>query len=76
MLYVPESFNARNKDRTELTISTTKHSSFFKEKLCALSLYVKRYYKDYGKYSNSNIDFYLYWREIGSGAFGKVNIAR
>ena len=76
MLYIPESFKARNKVKTELTISTiTKDSSFFKEKLCELSLFIKRYYKDYGKYPNSNIDFYLYGREIGSGAFGKVNIA-
>ena len=36
---------------------------------------IRNYYKENKKYPKSNIDFYLYGREIGSGAFGKVNIA-
>ena len=76
MLYIPDSYKNKNKEKRELTILTlTKDNSFFKEKLCELSLYIKNYYKEKGKYPKSNKDFYLYGREIGCGAFGKVNLA-
>ena len=76
MLYIPDTYQKRNKEKTEITLSTlTKDSSFYKEKLCELSIFIQKYYKEYNKYPNSNTDFYLYGREIGSGAFGKVNIA-
>ena len=75
MLYIPDSYKIE-KDNKQLSILTlTRDSSFFKEKLCELSLYIRNYYKENKKYPKSNIDFYLYGREIGSGAFGKVNIA-
>ena len=76
MLYIPDTYQKRNKENTEITLtSITKDSSFFKEKLCELSIFIQKYYKEYNKYPTSNIDFYLYGREIGCGAFGKVNIA-
>jgi len=76
MIYVPEEFKDKIKENKELTTLTlTKDSSFFKEKLCKLSLYIKNYYKENNEYPNSNLDFYLYGREVGSGAFGKVKIA-
>ena len=79
MLYIPDtldSYQKRNKEKTEITISTlTKDSSFYKEKLCELSIFIQKYYKEYNKYPSSSTDFYLFGREIGSGAFGKVNIA-
>ena len=76
MLYIPNSFKDRIQENKELTTLTlTKDSSYFKEKLCELSLYIKKYYKEEKKYPKSNINFYLYGREIGCGAFGKVNIA-
>ena len=76
MIYIPEEYKEKINKKKELTILTvTRDSSFFKEKLCELSLYIKDYYKNNKKYPQSNIDFYLYGREIGCGAFGKVNIA-
>ena len=76
MIYVPESLRDKIKENKEITTLTlTKDSSFFKEKLCQLSLYIKNYYKENNEYPNSNLDFYLYGREVGSGAFGKVKIA-
>ena len=76
MLYIPESYKDKNKEKRELTLLTlTKDNSYFKEKLCELSLYIRNYYKENGKYPKTTIDFYLYGREIGCGAFGKVNLA-
>ena len=76
MLYIPDSCKDKIKEKKQLTTLTlTKDSSFFKEKLCELSLYIKKYYKEEKKYPKSNLDFYLYGREIGCGAFGKVNLA-
>ena len=77
MIYIPEEFKEQNKEKNkDITILTiTRDSSFFKEKLCQLSLYIRNYYKENQKYPRSDINFYLYGREIGCGAFGKVNIA-
>ena len=44
------------------------------EKCISLSKYIKEYYRRYNKYPNTNLNFYLYGRLIGQGAFGKVNI--
>jgi len=71
MLYIPNSYKIE-KDNKQLSILTlTRDSSFFKEKLCELSLYIRNYYKENKKYLKSNIDFYLYGREIGSGLLEK-----
>ena len=37
--------------------------------------YIKKYYKETGTYTITKKNFYLYGRQIGYRAFGKVNIA-
>ena len=43
-------------------------------KILKLSLYFKKYYSEKNAYPQSGIEFYLFGREIGHGAFGKVNL--
>jgi serine/threonine protein kinase len=56
------------------TSSKTKDSNYYMEKCKILSNYIKQYYQEYQKYPPTNLNFYLYGRLIGQGAFGKVNI--
>jgi MAP/microtubule affinity-regulating kinase len=56
------------------TSSKTKDSNYYMEKCKLLSNYIKQYYQEYQKYPPTNLNFYLYGRLIGQGAFGKVNI--
>ena len=39
-----------------------------------MSFYIKKYYSEKIAYRPSGIEFYLFGREIGHGAFGKVNL--
>ena len=54
--------------------STTLDSNYYMEKCNSLSKYIKEYYRKNNKYPNTDLNFYLYGRLIGQGAFGKVNI--
>ena len=54
--------------------STTLDSNYYMEKCNSLSKYIKEYYRENNKYPNTDLNFYLYGRLIGQGAFGKVNI--
>jgi len=54
--------------------STTRDSNYYMEKCNSLSKYIKEYYNKYKKYPPTDLNFYLYGRLIGQGAFGKVNI--
>ena len=54
--------------------SKTKDSNYYMEKSNSLSKYIKEYYNKYKKYPSTDLNFYLYGRLIGQGAFGKVNI--
>ena len=54
--------------------SITKDSNYYMEKCNLLSKYIKEYYNTYKEYPPTNLNFYLYGRLIGQGAFGKVNI--
>ena len=56
------------------TSSKTKDSNYYMEKCKSLSNYIKKYYQENKKYPSTNLNFYLYGRLIGQGAFGKVNI--
>jgi serine/threonine protein kinase len=56
------------------TSSKTKDSNYYLEKCKSLSRYIKQYYQENQKYPSTNLNFYLYGRLIGQGAFGKVNI--
>ena len=54
--------------------STTRDSNYYMEKCNSLSKYIKEYYNKNQKYPSTDLNFYLYGRLIGQGAFGKVNI--
>ena len=56
------------------TSSKTKDCNYYMEKCKLLSNYIKQYYQINQKYPSTNLNFYLYGRLIGQGAFGKVNI--
>ena len=65
----------KNKMNTiSCTSSKTKDSNYYLEKCKSLSKYIKQYYQENKKYPSTNLNFYLYGRLIGQGAFGKVNI--
>ena len=55
--------------------TVTKDCEFYQNEQEKLSKYIKSYYKANKKYPKSNLNFYLYGRQIGHGAFGKVNLA-
>ena len=63
-----------NKNTISNLSSTTHDANYYMEKCISLSKYIKEYYHHYNKYPNTNLNFYLYGRLIGQGAFGKVNI--
>ena len=56
------------------TSSKTKDANYYMEKCKSLSKYIKHYYQENQKYPSTNLNFYLFGRLIGQGAFGKVNI--
>ena len=65
----------KNKMNTiSCTSSKTKDSNYYMDKCKSLSKYIKDYYQQNKKYPSTNLNFYLYGRLIGQGAFGKVNI--
>ena len=66
--------NYNNKNTISNLSSTTHDSNYYMEKCNSLSKYIRDYYRRYNKYPNTNLNFYLYGRLIGQGAFGKVNI--
>jgi len=56
-------------------ISTSaKDSKYFMNKSLSLINYIKNYYLQNKSYPETKINFYLYGRRIGQGAFGKVNL--
>ena len=75
MLCVPEFPEIRKKDDNIMFTTMSKDCEYYKEEMEKLSEYIKDYYNKNGKYPNSRIEFYLYGRQIGHGAFGKVNLA-
>ena len=75
---INEKEKEKEKNNYKNTISNVSSiapdSNYYMEKCNTLSKNIKEYYKRYNKYPNTNLDFYLYGRLIGQGAFGKVNI--
>ena len=51
-----------------------KDSKYYMNKSLSLIKYIKEYYAKNKSYPETKINFYLYGRRIGQGAFGKVNI--
>ena len=64
----------RNINTISCVSSTTKDCNYYMEKSKLLSKFIKDYYNKYKKYPSTALNFYLYGRLIGQGAFGKVNI--
>ena len=56
------------------TSTAIKDSSYYMEKSKKLINYIKEFYTKNNKYPDTKINFYLYGRRIGQGAFGKVNL--
>ncbi len=74
----PAEVNIVNENKNINTISCmssiTRDSNYYMEKCNSLSKYIKEYYNKNKKYPSTDLNFYLYGRLIGQGAFGKVNI--
>ena len=51
-----------------------KDSKYYMNKSLSLIKYIKEYYAKNKSYPETKINFYLYGRRIGQGAFGKVNL--
>ena len=77
MLCIPSQYkNAKSTLKSNLMGSTyTKDSNFYKGIQEKLSEEIKEYYKQNKSYPKSSINYYLYGRQIGHGAFGQVNLA-
>ena len=54
--------------------SVVPDANYYMGKCKELCKYIKDYYEKNNKYPPTTLDFYLYGRLIGQGAFGKVNI--
>ena len=54
--------------------TAVRDSNYYMQKSKKLIEYIKDYYEKYNKYPETKINFYLYGRRIGQGAFGKVNL--
>ena len=74
MLYIPPDKELKQ-NTIHLTTTASLDCYYYKNEKEKLSNYIKDYYKKEGKYPETQRYFYLYGRQIGHGAFGKVNIA-
>ena len=65
-----------NENISEISKGSTaiKDANYYMEKSKSLINYIKDYYNKNNKYPETKIQFYLYGRKIGQGAFGKVNL--
>ena len=75
MLCVPDSPEMRKKEDNIILTTVSKDCDYYKDEMEKIANYIKNYYDVNGKYPESRIEFYLYGRQIGHGAFGKVNLA-
>ena len=68
--------NKNNEKEDEKSILSTQSRDclYYQNELEKLSAYIKKYYSEKNTYPPSGIEFYLFGREIGHGAFGKVNL--
>ena len=75
MLCIPDSPEIRKKEDNIILTTVSKDCDYYKNEMEKIANYIKNYYDENGKYPESKIEFYLYGRQIGHGAFGKVNLA-
>ena len=62
------------KEEEKSNMSQSRDCLYYQNELDKLSSYIKNYYLENKEYPISNTQFYLFGREIGHGAFGKVNL--
>ena len=78
MLYEPKNkhkFQNENNNTKSLLTTQSRDCNYYKSEHEKLTNNIKKYFKENKCYPDSNINFYLYGRQIGHGAFGKVNLA-
>ena len=63
------------KEDVHLTTTASHDCNYYKNEMEKLSSYIKNYFMENGIYPETNNQFYLFGRQIGHGAFGKVNIS-
>ena len=57
-------------------MTTITHDyEYYKKEMENICNYIKKYYKENNSYPSTTINFYLFGRQIGKGAFGKVHLA-
>ena len=61
-------------DEEKSNLSQSRDCLYYQNELEKLSSYIKSYYSEKKSYPESDTKFYLFGREIGHGAFGKVNL--
>ena len=74
MIYIPPDKELKQ-DTIHLTTTASLDCYYYKNEKEKLSKYIKNYFNQNGVYPETQKNFYLYGRQIGHGAFGKVNIA-
>ena len=75
MLCEPSSSIKIKEDNIHLTTTASHDCNFYKNEMEKLSTYIKEFYLENGCYPKTDNKFYLFGRQIGHGAFGKVNIS-
>ena len=66
--------NLKDDEDNKSNTSQSRDCLYYQNELDKLSSYIKKYYSEKMCYPESNVQFYLFGREIGHGAFGKVNL--
>jgi len=74
MLYIPPNKELKQ-ETVHLTTTTSLDCYYYKNEKEKLYKFIRQYYSEHKAYPDTQKHFYLYGRQIGHGAFGKVNIA-
>ena len=64
----------KEKEDEKSNMSQSRDCLYYQNELDKLSTFIKSYYSQNKSYPESDTKFYLFGREIGHGAFGKVNL--
>ena len=75
MLCEPAEIQKVKEENVRLTTTASHDCNYYKNEMEKLSSYIKNYFLENGIYPETNNQFYLFGRQIGHGAFGKVNIS-
>jgi len=74
LLCNPKKDNEKENEEESILTTQSRDCYYYQNELEKLSSYIKKYYSENNSYPESSIQFYLFGREIGHGAFGKVNL--